>query len=103
MFHDDELELVLEELLDEPFMAITEGQPNCCFGQEVVCGRESDEIIVWLQIDQVKTEIIDTFISDYMSIGRDFACWAKSRGFIDCQILGGDDNTLVFAVNAFMK
>ncbi len=103
MFNSAELETVLEELINEPFMEITNGLPEYCFGQKTVCGSDYDEVIAWLQIDHVKTEILKSFNDDYMAIGRDFERWARSRGFKDCQILGGNDNTLLFEVSAFMK
>lgn len=93
------IESSLETLLDEPFMAITNGLPS--YEVDHRNGPEGyGQVIVCLQIENVRPDVMKAFNADYDSLGLKFAKWAKSQGFVDCQILGGDDQSLSFEITA---
>lgn len=93
------LEDVLETLLDEPFMAITSGPPD--YSLEKKDGPEGyHQVLVSLFLENVRPDVIAAFNENYNSLADKFDAWAKGKGFVSSQILGGDDESLVFEITA---
>ena len=91
------IEAALETLLDEPFMAITSGPAE--YEIDHRDGPEGyEQVIVWVQIDNIRPEVMKAFNADYDSLAKKFAEWAKSKDFIDSQILGDEGTSLVFEI-----
>lgn len=93
----DDVLASLEDLLNEPFMAITSGDP--VYEIDSQPGPEGySQMIAWLQIENVRPDVIKSFNEDYKSLALPFEEWAQTKNFISSQILGGDDSTLVFEI-----
>ena len=93
----DSIEATLETLFNEPFMAITKGPPEYEIdSHDGPPGYE--QVIVQLQINNIRPEVMTAFNADYDSLARNFAKWAKSKDFVDSQILGDEGTTLVFEI-----
>lgn len=90
----------LINLLEEPFMAITTGQPDYSTDHRI--NREPGMVDISIEVNNVKPEIIALFNNDYNSLGNKFKEWSVQNGFADCQILGGDETNLIFEVTTFM-
>jgi hypothetical protein len=89
----------LEDLLAQPFMAITSGEP--VYEIDSRLGPEGySQMIAWLQLDNVRHDVIETFNRDYNSLSDPFTEWAKAQSLVSSQILGGDNSTLVFEITA---
>jgi hypothetical protein len=93
------IELSLENLLNEPFMSITSGLPSYEIDHRAG-PKDYGQVNVWLQIHNIRPDVMEAFNADYDLLGLKFAEWAKSKGFVDCQILGGDDMSLCFEITA---
>jgi len=87
----------LENLLTQPFMDITTGRPIY-----EIDSRPSPEgysqLIAWLQLVNVRPDVMETFNKDYNSLSEPFDKWAQAQSFVSSQILGGDNATLVFEI-----
>jgi|GEM_PF-5836051 len=87
----------LENLLKQPFMAITSGKP--VYEVDSRPGPEGySQLIAWLQLVNVRPDVMETFNKDYNSLSEPFDKWAQAQSFVSSQILGGDNATLVFEI-----
>lgn len=97
----EDLELELEKLLDEPFMSITNPPPKYVIEHQ--SGPEGyGQTIVSLELKNINKETISAFHANYEFLGSKFEEWANSKGFIDSQILSGENNTLTFEITTIL-
>ena len=93
----DNIQTCLEDLLNEPFMAITAGDP--VYEVDSRPGPEGySQMIAWLQVGNIRPDVIKAFNENYNSLAEPFDKWAQAQSFVSSQILGGDNSTLVFEI-----
>lgn len=86
-----------ENLLTQPFMTITSGKP--VYEVDSRPGPEGySQLIAWLQLVNVRPDVMETFNKDYNSLFEPFDKWAQAQSFVSSQIIGGDNATLVFEI-----
>lgn len=93
----DKIQTCLEDLLHEPFMAITSG--DAVYEVDSRPGPDGySQTIAWLQIGNIRPDVIKAFNENYNSLAEPFDKWAKAQNFVSSQILGGDNAALVFEI-----
>jgi|WetSurMetagenome_2_1015567.scaffolds.fasta_scaffold1070871_2 hypothetical protein len=94
-----ELEKVIDlfesDLIEKDFIkAICNGAPE----YEIDHDTDHNGECAWIEFKNVKDAAIEKLNNDYNAFALPFETWAKNKDLMNPEILGGDNNCLLFQI-----